>query len=79
MQGKVRGIGDAMEHCRAYMSYLFPDSTFVSIDSESSREVVGYYDIFLVLDRNVQEGFAQCRVNKSGLITYHSVRQFYHK
>lgn len=79
LQGKAGDIGDAMEHCRAFINYLLPDEAFVYIDTASSREEVEFFDIFLDLHDSKQEGFAQCRVNKRGLITYHSIREFRQK
>jgi hypothetical protein len=79
LQGKPGDIGDAMEHCRAFMKHLLPDNTFIYIDSASSREAVEYFDIFLDLQDKTQDGFAQCRVNKRGLITYHAIREFRQK
>lgn len=79
LQGKAGDIGDAMEHCRAFINYLLPDEAFVYIDSASSREEVDFFDIFLDLHDSKQEGYAQCRVNKRGLITYHSIREFRQK
>ena len=79
MQGKAGDIGDAMEHCRAFVKHLLPDGTYVYIDAASSRETTEYYDIFLDLQDRTQEGYAQCRVNKRGLITYHAIREFRQK
>ena len=79
LQGRAGDIGDAMEHCRAFMRHLLPDGTYVSIDSASSRETVEHFDIFLDLQDQTQEGYAQCRVNKRGLITYHAIREFRQK
>lgn len=79
MQGKVRDIGDAMEHCRGFIKYTLHDEAYIYIDSRSSRETVEHYDIFLDLQDSDQQGFAQCRVNKQGLITYHSIREFRQK
>ena len=79
LQGKAGGIADAMEHCRAFIRHLLPDGTYVSIDSASSRETVEHFDIFLDLHDQTQEGYAQCRVNKRGLITYHAIREFRQK
>ena len=76
MQGKAGDIGDAMEHCRAYTEYVLPNDAYVYIDNASSRETNEHFDIFLELQDNDQEGYAQCRVNKRGLITYHSIREF---
>lgn len=76
MQGKAGDIGDAMEHCRAYIEYVLPNDAYVYIDKASSRETTEHYDIFLDLQDNDQEGYAQCRVNKRGLITYHAIREF---
>lgn len=79
LQGKAGDIGDAMEHCRAFMNHLLPDGTFIYIDSASSREADDFFDIFLDIHDKTQEGFAQCRVNKRGLITYHAIREFRQK
>lgn len=79
LQGRPGDIGDAMEHCRAFMKHLLPGGTRVYIDSASSREAVEYYDIFLDLQDRTQDGYAQCRVNKRGLITYHAIREFRQK
>lgn len=79
LQGRAGDIGDAMEHCRAFMNHLLPDDAYVYIDSLSSRETVEYFDIFLDLHDNDQSGYAQCRVNKQGLITYHVIREFRQK
>lgn len=76
MQGKAGDIGDAMEHCRGYIEYVLPQDAYVYIDTASSRETNEHYDIFLDLQDNDQEGYAQCRVNKRGLITYHAIREF---
>jgi hypothetical protein len=76
LQGKVGDIGDAMEHCRGFIKYILHDEAYIYIDSMSSRETKDYFDIFLHLQDSDQEGFAQCRVNKQGLITYHSIREF---
>ena len=76
MQGKAGDIGDAMEHCRAYIKYVLPADAYVYIDTASSRETNEYFDIFLDLQDNDQEGYAQCRVNKRGLITFHAIREF---
>lgn len=79
LQGKPGDIGDAMEHCREFLKHKLPDGTYLYIDSASSRETVEYFDIFLDLLDNDQEGYAQCRVNKRGLITYHAIREFRQK
>ena len=76
LQGKAGGIGDAMEHCRAFIEYTLHDEAYVYIESRSSRETKEYFDIFLTVQDSDQEGHAQCRVNKQGLITYHSIRNF---
>jgi len=76
MQGKAGDIGDAMEHCRGYIKYVLPADAYVYIDTASSRETNEHFDIFLDLQDNDQEGYAQCRVNKRGLITYHAIREF---
>ncbi|NRA23466.1 MAG: hypothetical protein HRU08_03140 [Oleispira sp.] len=79
LQGKAGDIGDSMEHCRAFLKHLLPSDAYVYIDSASSRETVEYFDIFLDIQDNEQEGHAQCRVNKRGLITHHSIRDFRQK
>tara|TARA_B110000438_G_scaffold286173_1_gene317109 strand:- start:138 stop:479 length:342 start_codon:yes stop_codon:yes gene_type:complete len=79
LQGKVRDLGDAMAHCRGFIKYTLHPEAYIYIDSRSSRETAEHYDIFLHLQDNDQEGFAQCRVNKQGLITYHSIREFRQK
>lgn len=79
LQGPPGDIGDAMEHCRAFLKHKLPYGTYLYIDSASSRETVEYFDIFLDLQDNDQEGYAQCRVNKRGLITYHAIREFRQK
>jgi len=79
LQGKAGGIGDAMEHCRAFMRHLLPDDAYVYIDSASSREATEYFDIFLDLQDRTQEGYAQCRVDKAGLIIYYVIREFRQK
>jgi hypothetical protein len=79
LQGKAGDIGDAMEHCRAFMRDTLPDGSYVYIDSASSRETPEHFDIFLDLQDKTQEGYGQCRVNKQGLITYHVIREFRQK
>jgi hypothetical protein len=79
MQGKAGDIGDAMEHCRAFLKYTLPDDTFIYVDSASSRETIEHFDIFFDLVDSDQEGYAQCRVNKRGLISYHAIREFRQK
>ena len=79
LQGRAGDIGDAMEHCRAFLKHKLPYGTYLYIDSASSRETVEYFDIFLDLQDSDQEGFAQCRVNKRGLITYYAIREFRQK
>lgn len=79
LQGKAGGIGDAMEHCRAFLKHELPDEAYVYIDSASSRETDDHYDIFLDLQDSKQEGYAQCRVNKQGLIIYYVIREFRQK
>lgn len=79
MQGKAGDIGDAMEHCRAFMKHKLPDDTFIYIDTASSRETNEHFDIFFDLEDRDQEGYAQCRVNKRGLIIYNAVREFRQK
>ncbi|MGK0247438.1 MAG: hypothetical protein ACI910_000160 [Oleispira sp.] len=76
LQSKAGDIGDAMEHCRGFIKYTLHEKAYIYVDSRSSRETKEYYDIFLHLQDSEQEGFAQCRVNKQGLITYHSIREF---
>jgi hypothetical protein len=76
LQGKAGDIGDAMEHCRGFIKYTLHDGAYIYIDSRSSRETEEYFDIFLHLQDSDQEGFAQCRVNKQGLIMYHVIREF---
>jgi hypothetical protein len=49
------------------------------VDSASSRETNEHFDIFFDLQDRDQEGYAQCRVNKRGLITFHAVREFRQK
>lgn len=79
LQGKAGDIGDAMEHCRAFMRDLLPEGSYVYIDSASSRETPEHFDIFLDLQDKTQEGYGQCRVNKQGLITYYVIREFRQK
>jgi hypothetical protein len=79
LQGTAGDIGDAMEHCRAFMRDLLPDGSYVYIDSASSRETPEHFDIFLDLQDKTQEGYGQCRVNKQGLIIYHVIREFRQK
>ncbi|CCK74385.1 hypothetical protein OLEAN_C02090 [Oleispira antarctica RB-8] len=79
MQGKAGGMGDAMEHCRRFMKHKLHDGAYIYIDSRSSRERDEYFDIFLDLQDQDQEGYAQCRVNKQGLITYYAIREFRQK
>jgi hypothetical protein len=79
LQGKAGDIGDAMEHCRAFLKHKLPSEAYIYIDSASSRETPEHFDIFLDLQDNDQEGYAQCRVNKRGLITYHAIREFRQK
>lgn len=79
LQGKVRDLGEAMEHCRRFMKHLLPDDVFVYVDTASSRETSEYYDIFLDLHDSSQNGDGQCRVNKKGLIIYHAIRNFSEK
>ena len=79
LQGKAGDIGDAMEHCRRFIKYTLHDEAYIYIDTRSSRETNEHFDIFLHLQDNDQEGFAQCRVNKQGLITYHSLPEFRQK
>lgn len=79
MKGKVGDIGEAMEHCRRFMKHLLPAEVFVYIDMASSRETEEYYDIFLDLHDKDQNGHAQCRVDKEGMIIYHAIRNFREK
>jgi hypothetical protein len=79
LQGKAGDIGDAMEHCRGFIKYTLHDGAYIYIDSRSSRETEEYFDIFLYIQDSDQEGSAQCRVNKQGLIMYHSIREFSQK
>lgn len=79
LQGKAGDIGDAMEHCRAFMRDILPDGSYVYIDAASSRETTEHFDIFLDLQDKTQEGYGQCRVNKQGLIIYHVIREFRQK
>lgn len=79
LQGKVGDLGEAMEHCRTFIKHLLPNDVFISIDTASSRETSEHYDIFLDLHDKDQDGHAQCRVNKQGLIIYHAIRNFREK
>jgi len=79
MQGKAGDLGDAMEHCRAFLKYKLPNDTFIYMDAASSRETNEHFDIFFDLQDSDQEGYAQCRVNKRGLITFHAIREFRQK
>ena len=76
MQARVGDIGDAMEHCRGYISYVLDGDVMIHIDQISSREETEYYEIFLELQDVTQEGWAQCRVSKEGTIIYHKIRDF---
>lgn len=76
MQGKAGDIGDAMEHCRKFMTYLIPENAYVYIDEASSRETEEYYDIFLDIHDDKESGYGQCRVDKKGMIIYHVIREF---
>ena len=76
LQGDVDTIGDAMSHCRAYTIHSMPEGTRVSLDEYSSRETREYYDIYFDLTDATQSGYAKCRVDKSGLITYLGTRDF---
>ncbi len=76
MQGQVGDIGDAMEHCRRFMTHLLPADSYIYIDQASSRETEDHYDIFLDLHNHYEDGYGQCRVNKKGLIIYHVIRDF---
>lgn len=79
LQGEVGDLGDAMEHCRRFVKNLLPAEVFVYIDTASSRENEEFYDIFLDLHDKDQDGYAQCRVDKKGLIIYHVIRDFREK
>lgn len=79
LQGDVRDLGEAMEHCRRFMKHLLPPGVFVYLDSASSRETSEYYDVFLDLHDSTQNGYAQCQVNKQGLIIYHAIHNFSEK
>ena len=76
MKAEVSGIGDAMEHCQAFMEHLLTEDVQVFVDEKSTRETVEHYDVYFHLYDEKQEGWAQCRVNMRGEITYHSIRDF---
>lgn len=76
MQADVDDLGDAMSHCRGYTQFLMPKGTLITLDEWSSRETLQYYDVFFELTDSKQTGYAKCRVNKTGLITYHGTRDF---
>lgn len=79
MQADVDDLGDAMAHCRGYTKFLVPDDALITLDGWSSRETSEYYDVFFELTDSKQNGYAKCRVNKAGLITYHGIRDFQRK
>lgn len=75
-QGDVDTIGDAMSHCRQYTKAVLPEGTLIALDEWSSRETREYYDIYFDVSDSTQTGYAKCRVDKMGLITYHGTRDF---
>jgi len=75
-QGDVDTLGDAMSHCRAYTKAVLPQGTRIALDELSSRETREYYEIFFDVSDANQTGYAKCRVDKYGLITYHGTRDF---
>ncbi len=75
-QGDVDTIGDAMSHCRQYTKEVLPEGTMIALDEWSSRETREYYDIYFDVSDATQTGYAKCRVDKMGLITYHGTRDF---
>lgn len=79
LQGDVDTLGDAMSHCRAYTTHEMPEGTRISLDEYSSRETHEYYDIYFDLSDSHQSGYAKCRVDKNGLITYLGTRDFRRK
>ena len=79
LQGDVDTLGDAMSHCRAYTTHEMPQGTRISLDEYSSRETREYYDIYFDLSDSSQSGYAKCRVDKSGMITYLGTRDFRRK
>lgn len=78
-QGDVNDIVDAMEHCHGLMETLVPSDAVIYYDDKSTRETVEYYDVYFDLQDATQEGWAQCRVNKRGLITLHTIYDFRQK
>ena len=79
LQGDVDTLGDAISHCRAYTTPEMPPGTRIALDEFSSRETHEYYDIYFDVSDSSQSGYAKCRVDKSGLITYLGTRDFHRK
>jgi len=76
LQGDVRNLGDAINHCRDYTRNTLAGSPVISVDRLSTRESREYYDVFLNLDRQDKHGYVHCQVNMDGLIVEHSVNKY---
>lgn len=76
MQAKVRGLGDAINHCRNYTRYMLPPEAVISLDSLSTREGEYFYDVFFSVRDHHDSGYVRCQIDMSGTIVHFKVRDF---
>ena len=76
LQGDVRDLGEAIEHCRQYSKKVLISDVVISVDQLSTREQGNVYKVFLNLDNQKQHGYASCEVDMSGLIVSYSAPGF---
>ncbi|MAD47224.1 MAG: hypothetical protein CMI02_08885 [Oceanospirillaceae bacterium] len=77
LQGDVRDLGEAIQHCREYSKKVLISDVVISVDQLSTREQGGYYKVFLNLDNQHKHGYASCEVDMSGLIVNYSAPGFH--
>lgn len=79
MTAPVRGIGDAIDHCRQYSRHMLPQEAVISLDSLSTRESKHFYDVFFSVQDSNDSGYVRCQIDKKGTIVYFNIRDYRRK
>ncbi len=76
LQGNVRNLGDAIDHCRSYTRHVVIADTVISVDQLSTRQSRDFYEVYLNLDTKEKHGYSYCQIDMDGLIVQHSAPGF---
>ncbi len=76
LQAKVRGLGDAINHCRGYTRHMLPPEAVISLDALSTREGRYFYDVFFSVTDGHDHGYVRCQIDMGGTIVNFDVRDF---